>query len=106
MEASSGPVKLGNAEPMASKAELFGAKMVTSPSESTVSTSLALVRAPATPLRPAAIAVLETGSGIVNSVSIICTTPPVKFWSYSPQNKYRSVDSMTRATHSLGDGSI
>lgn len=51
---------LGRAEPMAWKAELLGAKMVTSLSESTASTRLARVRAPATPLKPAATAVLET----------------------------------------------
>ena len=63
--------RLGRAEPMDWKAELLGAKIVTSRRESTVSMSSVRVRAPAIPLRPAAMAVFETGSGMVKTVSMI-----------------------------------
>lgn len=71
MLASCEVVKLGRAEPIAWNAELLGAKIVTSDKESTVSTSLARVKAPATPLKPALMAVSETLSGIVKTESMI-----------------------------------
>ena len=83
MLASADVERLGSADPIAAKAELLGANIVTSLRESTVSRRSALVSAPATPLRPAAIAVSETGCGMVNRLSITWTTPPVKFWSWN-----------------------
>lgn len=71
MLASCEVVKLGRADPIAWKAVLLGAKIVTSLSESTASTRSACFRAPAIPLNPAAIAVVETFSGTVNTVSIM-----------------------------------
>ena len=59
MPASDSMVMFEREEPMAWKAALFGAKTVRSGVVSTASTSSALVRAPATELRPAAMAVVE-----------------------------------------------
>lgn len=66
------------AEPMRWKAALLGAKMVTSARASTAETRLVLVRAPARELRPAATAVEDAFPGIVRTLSIMWTTPPVK----------------------------
>lgn len=79
MSASADIDRLGRAEPMAWKAELLGANIVTSLRESTVSRSSVLVKAPATPLSSAAMAVSETGCGMVKTESMMWTTPPVKF---------------------------
>ena len=70
------------AEPIAWKAALEGAKMVTSWRESTVETRLASVSAPVRAVRFAAAAVAASDSGIVRTVSIMWRTPPVKlrFW--------------------------
>ena len=59
MPANCSIVIFATAEPIASKAALLGAKTVRSLALSIVFTRLALVRAPATALRPAAIAVVE-----------------------------------------------
>jgi hypothetical protein len=64
-------LNVDSAEPIASNAELEGAKIVTSRSESTALTRLADVRAPAREVRFAATAVEETGSGIVRTRSIM-----------------------------------
>lgn len=70
------------AEPIAWKAELDGAKIVTSGRESTALTRLADVRAPAREVRFAATAVEETDWGIVRTRSMMWITPPVKFRFY------------------------
>ena len=69
---------LPTADPIASNAALLGAKTVKSLAPSMVSTRLAVVRAPATALRPAATAVVEIFWGIVSTLSMTWITPPVK----------------------------
>lgn len=61
-------LRLATAEPMAPKAALEGAKMVTSDNPLTVETKLAVVRAEARDVRPAAIAVAESEAGMVRTV--------------------------------------
>jgi hypothetical protein len=63
---------------MASNAALDGAKMVTSFSPSTVATRLAIPKAPARDVRPAATVVAESDNGKVRTVSMMWITPPVK----------------------------
>ena len=75
-------VRVPTAEPMAWKAALEGAKIVTSRRESTVWTRFACVRAPVSAVRFAAAAVEASDSGMVRTVSIMCRTPPVKFRSW------------------------
>ena len=78
MEDSCSMVRLPTAEPMAWKAALLGTKAVISMAESTASTSLVPIRAPAAALRPAASAVAEMLRGTVRTVSMTWRTPPVK----------------------------
>jgi len=68
-----------SAEPMAEKASLEGAKIVTSIKESSVETRFAAVSAPAMDVRFAARAVPEGDWGTVRTVSIMWMTPPLKF---------------------------
>ncbi len=68
-------------EPMAWKASLEGAKMVTSVSASTVSVKFVAVRAPAREVTFNEPAVSETDWGIVRTLSMIWMTPPVKLRS-------------------------
>jgi hypothetical protein len=70
-------LRLATAEPMAPKAALEGAKMVTSDNPLTVETKLAVVRAEARDVRPAAIAVAESEAGMVRTVSMMWITPSV-----------------------------
>jgi hypothetical protein len=74
-------VRFGRAEPIAWKASLLGAKMVTSERPLTASTRSAAVRAPASEVRFAAMAVVETFGGRVRTVSMTWTTPPVMLTS-------------------------
>jgi len=71
MEASWAVVRVPTAEPIAWKAALEGAKIVTSWRESTVETRFACVRAPVRAVRFAAAAVEASDSGIVRTVSIM-----------------------------------
>jgi hypothetical protein len=68
-------LRLPRPEPMAWNAEFAGAKIVTSLRLSTVSTRLALVRAPAKDVNPAAMAVSEGLSGKVRTFPIMWITP-------------------------------
>jgi hypothetical protein len=70
-------LRLPSTEPMAPKAALEGAKMVTSDNPLTVETKLAVVRAEARDVRPAATAVAESEAGMVRTVSMTWITPPV-----------------------------
>jgi hypothetical protein len=85
MDVNCSVLRFPTAEPMASKASLEGAKMVTSERELTVGTRLAAVKAPVREVRLAAAAVEESEVGMVRTVSIIWITPPVKliFWPVS-----------------------
>ena len=76
-------LRLATAEPMAPKAALEGAKMVTSDNPLTVETKLAVVRAEARDVRPAAIAVTESEAGMVRTVSMMWITPSVNLMSCS-----------------------
>lgn len=81
IEESCAVVREPVAEPMAWKAALEGAKMVTSLRLSTVSTSLVSVRAPARAVRLESRAVKPGVSGMVRTLSTMCMTPLVKVMS-------------------------
>lgn len=81
MEVTWSMVRFGKADPIAWKAALLGAKMVTSLRPSTVPARSAAVRAPTIDVRFAATAVVETLGGRVKTWSMMWTTPPVKFKS-------------------------
>lgn len=70
------------AEPMAWKAALEGAKMVTSLRESTAETRFVCVKAPAKAVSWESIAEPEAERGIVKTVSMMWITPPVNMTSY------------------------
>ena len=82
MDVNCAVLRVPIAEPIAWNAAFEGANIVTSVRESTVSTSLAEVNAPAREVRFAATAVLESEAGMVSTVSMMWITPPVKltFW--------------------------
>lgn len=75
-------VKVEAAEPMALKASLEGANMVTSASESTVVTRLADFNAPVKDVKALSTADIEGEIGRVRTVSTICNTPPLNNMSY------------------------
>ena len=72
-------LKFPSADPIAWNAAFEGANMVTSERESTVWTRLAAVNAPASEVRFAATAVVESEAGRVRTLSMMWITPPVKF---------------------------
>lgn len=76
MLASCSVVKLPAAVPIAWKAALDGAKIVTSLRLSTAEMRLVWVRAPASAVRLLSTAEKERDMGTVRTVSIICMTPP------------------------------
>lgn len=81
MELRAAVERLLVAEPIAWKAALEGAKIVRSLRSSMAATRFAAVRAPTREVRPALIAVTLSDSGTVRTVSMMWTTPPVKFRS-------------------------
>lgn len=67
-----------SAEPIAWNAALEGAKMVISLRESTVSTSPAFAKAPASEVRFRDVAVLAGEVGMVRTLEMMWIVPPVK----------------------------